>query len=62
MELIDAIEEAVQYGLILVTIIGLVLDIACYKWIRIAHALIYVEILYTIILAMIPFEQGIAAS
>lgn len=62
IELVDSIQQTVQVSIMLTTLVGLVLDIACYKWIRIAHALIYVEIIYTAQHASIPFEQGLGAS
>ena len=46
----------------MVNIVGLVLDIACFKWIKIAHALFYVELLHTVLVCMVPFELGLGAS
>ena len=61
-ELINNITYIIQLSIIVTTIIGFVLDIACCKYIKIAHVLIYVEIVYTCLIAMVPYEAGLGAS
>ena len=51
-----------RYSLWSLTLLGALLDIACLKWIRVAHVLIYVEILFTALSALVPFENGFGAS
>ena len=43
------------------TILGLVLDLLCLKWLRIASLLFYLEQLHTVVTAIFPFTNGIAA-
>ena len=43
------------------TIVGLVLDLLCLKWLRIASLLFYLELLHTVVTAIFPFTNGIAA-
>ena len=45
-----------------ITIVGLVLDLLCIKWLRFASMLFYFELLHTGASAIIPCANGIAAS
>ena len=44
------------------TIVGLILDLLCLKWLRIASLLFYLELLHTVLTATFPNTNGIAAS
>ena len=57
-DLVDDFEIIVRYGLIILTFIGLILDMACIKWLRLAHTLFYLELAYSALMAMVPFENG----
>ena len=58
VELVDKVEHVVRYGLITLTFLGLIVDIFCFKWLRAAHALLYIELCYAFMNAMVPFESG----
>ena len=53
--LADKIADYVTIALWTVTIVGLLIDIACLKWIKIADALFYLELLHTVISCLVPF-------
>ena len=57
-DLVDDFEIIVRYGLIILTFIGLILDMACIKWLRLAHTLFYLELAYSALMAMVPYEYG----
>ena len=57
-EYIYEIEPIVRYGLISLALLGLILDLTCLKWLRVAHALLYLELCYGILSAMVPFENS----
>ena len=44
------------------TVLGLVIDLLCFKWLPIAGFLFYLELLHTVVTALIPYAKGIAAS
>ena len=54
-DLADEIADYVTTALWTVTIVGLLIDIACLKWIKIAHALFYLELLHTVLSCLVPF-------
>ena len=43
-------------------VIGLILDVLCFKWLSLANLLFYLELLFSVIAAFIPSSQGVAQS
>ena len=57
-DFIEKIESIVRFGLILLTVVGILLDIICIKWKRVAHALFYLEFGYVFLSAMISVKMS----
>ena len=55
---VDSIANFATVGCWSLAVIGLVLDVACLKWIKLANVLFYLELLYVTISLMVPYKQG----
>ena len=61
-DLFDAVKEPLPIALWSITLVGLFVDLLCCKKLQAARALFYVELLYLVALALVPFGKGVAES
>ena len=61
-EFVDSVADFATMGCWSLAVIGLILDVTCLKWIRLANVLFYLELLYVTISLLVPYQQGPAVS
>ena len=55
-EFADSIVDFVTVGCWTLTITGLLLDVACLKWIKLSNMLFYLELLHVTVSLLVPYK------
>ena len=56
-DLVEKVKPTIRYICGSLIIIGLILDLACFKWRKLANAFLYIELLLQLTISFIPSEN-----
>ena len=54
-DLVNSVEGLVAYGTIALASAGLILDLISFKWLKVSNLLLYLELAFALLVALVPF-------